>query len=121
MKNSVAQVVFSSVLPVWGLGREGADRIKKIRKCLRERSHEQGFSYVCHRTSFEKYFLLNEDGACLSGGGSNIFGNKIFNLIRRIEFFGVGSLNHSTLKLMIIDDVGMELDHRPVRQHQCAG
>lgn len=96
MKNSVAQVVFSSVLPVWGMGREGADRIKKIRKCLRERSHEQGFSYVCHRTSFEKYFLLNEDGACLSGGKQHIWQQDFqFNQKNRVFWGGILKSFHS--------------------------
>ena len=45
VKNSGAQVVFSSVLQVRGMERERADRIKKINKWLREWCWEQGFGY----------------------------------------------------------------------------
>lgn len=44
-----------SVLPVRGMGRESTDKIKqqKNNMWLKERCHEQGFSYLSHR-SFEK-------------------------------------------------------------------
>ena len=48
VKNSEAQVVFSSIVHVRGVGRERTDRIKKTNKWLRESSCEQGFGYLCH-------------------------------------------------------------------------
>jgi len=48
VKNLGAQVVFSSIVHVRGVGRERTDRIKKTNKWLRESSCEQGFGYLCH-------------------------------------------------------------------------
>ena len=83
MKNSGAQVVFSSVLQVRGMERERADRIKKINKWLWEWCNERGFGYLSNGTTLEKYGLLGEDGVHLSDKEKTIFGSKLSNLIRR--------------------------------------
>ena len=45
VKNLGAQVVFSLILQVKGLGSKRSDSIKKINKRLREWCYGQGFSY----------------------------------------------------------------------------
>ena len=83
MRISGPQAVFSSVLPVRGIGRESADGINKINKWLREWCHEKGFGYLCHETSFAKSGLLGKDGVHLSEKGKTIVGSKLSSLIRR--------------------------------------
>jgi len=79
LKNSEAQVVFSSVLQIRGMRRERTDRIKKIDKWLKEWCCEQHFGYLIHGTNFEKYGLLGEDGVHLSDKGKIVCGCKLYS------------------------------------------
>jgi len=79
VKNLGVQVVFSSILLIRRIGRERANRIKKINKWLWEWCNERGFGYLSNGTTLEKYGLLGEDGVHLSDKGKTIFAYKISN------------------------------------------
>ena len=64
-KDSVAQVVFLSVLMIKGKGFERDRRIWKIKKWLQDWCHSQGFGYLDHGNCFEKPGLLGVDGVHL--------------------------------------------------------
>lgn len=79
MKNLGVQVVFSSILLIRRIGRERANRIKKINKWLWEWCNERGFGYLSNGTTLEKYGLLGEDGVHLSDKGKIVCGCKLYS------------------------------------------
>ena len=83
VRDSGAQVVFSSVLLVKGKGFERASRIWQINKWLWDWCHSQGFGYLDHGTRFEKPGLLGADGVHLSEKGKSIFGHRLAKLVKR--------------------------------------
>ena len=83
VRDSGAQAVFSSIVPVKGKEFERASRIWRINQCLRDWCHSQGFSYLDHGTRFEKSALLGADGVHLSAKGKSIFGHRLAKLVKR--------------------------------------
>ena len=83
IRDSGAQVVFSSILPVKGKRSERASRIWRTNKLLQDWWHSQGFSYLDHGTHFEKPGLLGADGVHLSEKGKSIFSHRLAKLEKR--------------------------------------
>jgi len=83
VRDSGAQVVFSSTLPVKGKGFERASPIWQINKWLQDRCHSQWCGYLDHGTCFEKSGLLGADGVHLSEKGKSIFGQRLAKMMMR--------------------------------------
>ncbi|KAK4826209.1 hypothetical protein QYF61_006153 [Mycteria americana] len=80
VRESGAQVVFSSILLVKGRGFERASRMWRTNKWLQDWCHSQGFSYLDHGTCFEKPALLGADGVHLSEKGKSIISCRLAKL-----------------------------------------
>jgi len=83
VRDSGAQAVFSSVLPVEGKGFECASKIGQINKWLQGWCHSQRFRHLGHGNCFEKPGLLRADGVHLSEKGKSMFGHQLAKLVKR--------------------------------------
>uniref|UniRef100_A0A8C3H8J2 SGNH hydrolase-type esterase domain-containing protein n=1 Tax=Chrysemys picta bellii TaxID=8478 RepID=A0A8C3H8J2_CHRPI len=82
VKEFVAQMVFSSILPVKGRG-PGRDRcVMEVNAWLRRWCCQEGFGFLDHGMLFEEG-LLGRDGVHLSRRGKTLFGHRLANLVRR--------------------------------------
>ncbi|PKU38376.1 hypothetical protein llap_11321 [Limosa lapponica baueri] len=82
VKDSGAQIVFSSILPVKGKGFDRASQIWGVNKWLQDWCHSQGFNYL-DDTCSEKPGLQRADGPHLSEKGKSIFSHRLDNLVKR--------------------------------------
>jgi len=83
VRDSEAQIVFSSVLPVKMKCLKRASQIWQVNKWLQDWCHSQGFGYLDHGNSFEKPGLLGPDGVHLTAKGKSIFGKRLAKLVKR--------------------------------------
>ncbi len=83
VKDSGAQVVFSSILPSKGRDLKGSASIWQVNSWLREWCYSQGFGYLDHGACFEKPGLLGADGVHLTKRGKSVLGQRLARLVRR--------------------------------------
>ncbi|PKU41657.1 hypothetical protein llap_8032 [Limosa lapponica baueri] len=96
VRNSGAQVVLPSILPVKGKGFERTSQICRVNKWLQGWCHRHGFGYLDHGTHFEKPGVLGADEVHLSEKEKSIFVDRLPKLVKRsLQFLGEGNLNPS--------------------------
>jgi len=83
VKESGAQVIFSSLLPVVGRDVERHRQTQSINTWLRDWCHRHNFGFFDHGTTYTAPSLLASNGDQLSQRGKRIFAQKLAGLIDR--------------------------------------
>jgi len=83
VKESGAQVIFSSLPPVVGRDVERHRQTKSINTWLRDWCHRHNFGFFDHGTTYTAPSLLESNGNQLSQRGKRIFAQELAGLIDR--------------------------------------
>jgi len=82
-KSFVAQVIFSSILPVGGRGSSRNRRIMSIKSWLHGWCRREVFDFYDNGIFFNDYNLLERDGTHMSRKAKGIFVNRVASLVWR--------------------------------------